>query len=285
MNLNFRFNPTTWENDVSYLVEHFKTYGFVIVRGAFKPSEMNVLKQAVDENEFMQTQFRQTQEKFRSGKYPSFDTIFVWQDTGGNDLFSKVSRSFKVFPLLQACFSDQPYVYHNKVALKYPNMPGFKYHQDYYYWYTMGCLYPDMATAYFAIDKSTEDNGCLKIIPKSHMLGRVDHVLYDNFSDSEADPVRQQLCIERFGEVYVELDPGDYILFHANTFHGSNANHTENSRIALLGCYNTKRNDPFIRTNPHPNFMEQETLYSDVVPADIDNQPDYKMTYAESSIS
>lgn len=283
INLDYKFNDKSWNNDIVGLVEHFQKYGFVVVREAFSKSEMNVLKDIIDKNDVMQNRFKQTQEKFKSGKYPSFESIFVWQDTSGTDVFSKISRSYKVFPLVAKCFDDLPYVYHNKAALKYPEMPGFKYHQDYFYWYTMGCLFSDMASAYFAIDKSNKENGCLKIVPQSHTLGRVDHVLYDNFSDSEVDPIRQELCIERFGEVHIELDPGDYVLFHANTFHGSEANLSDASRLSLLGCYNTKRNDPFIRSNPHPNYIEQHVLYDNVVEEDITNQPDYSMSYAEKS--
>jgi ectoine hydroxylase-related dioxygenase (phytanoyl-CoA dioxygenase family) len=158
-------------------------------------------------------------------------------------------------------------------------MPGFKYHQDYYYWYKLGCLYPDLATSYFAIDKSTKENGCLKIVPTTHELGRVEHNLYDGFSDSEVDPERQQLCIERFGEVYIELDIGDFVLFHANTFHGSNKNTSSSSRLALLGCYNTKRNNPIITNHPHPNFQVQGKIYDKICQSDIENQPDFTKNF------
>lgn len=35
--------------------------------------------------------------------------------------------------------------------------------QDYGYWYKDYFLTPDMVTAYFAIDKATVNNGCMKV--------------------------------------------------------------------------------------------------------------------------
>ena len=46
------------------------------------------------------------------------------------------------------------------------NLNVFLYHR---YWYKNGCLFPDMASAFIAIDKCDVENGCLKVnklIPK-----------------------------------------------------------------------------------------------------------------------
>ena len=40
---------------------------------------------------------------------------------------------------------------------------SFVWHQDYGYWYMNGCLYPDMGTAFIAIDRCDEENGCLQV--------------------------------------------------------------------------------------------------------------------------
>ena len=32
------------------------------------------------------------------------------------------------------------------------------------YWYQNGCLFPDMATVFIAIDKADVENGCLKVV-------------------------------------------------------------------------------------------------------------------------
>jgi len=40
-----------------------------------------------------------------------------------------------------------------------------------------GGLFPDLVSVFIAVDPCTRANGCLQVIPGSHRLGRIDHVL------------------------------------------------------------------------------------------------------------
>ena len=142
----------------------------------------------------------------------------------------------------------------------------------------MGNLYPDMAAAYIAVDKSNRQNGCLQIIEGSHKLGRIEHVFNNGVSDSGACPERLKAILDRLPEVYVELDIGDVVLFHSNTLHGSNDNDSPFSRIALIGTYNTKHNDPYI-VNSHPPYQAQTKIYDRINEADADNLPDFELDF------
>jgi ectoine hydroxylase len=259
--------------------DEFWERGFTVLRNVFTAGEADILRRAVTQNDHMERHWHKVQSKFESGKYPSFETIFVWNDTSGDDIFAKFTRSNKTLGVVSELFKDDAYVYHNKVALKYPGMPGFRHHQDYYYWYKMGCLYPDLATAYIAIDQATRSNGCLRFIEGSHKLGRLEHTLYDGVSDSGVDEDRLEAIRQRMPEVHVELEPGDVALFHCNMLHGSDANHSDQPRLALLGCYNTKHNDPFIRDHPHPNYVHQSLVREPVTEADVDRLPDFSLSY------
>lgn len=259
--------------------DEFWQRGFVIRRSVFTPAEMALLRRAVTTSDAMTGHSQRVQAKFMEGKYPSFETIFVWNDTSGDDIFAKITRSHKIMGLISTFFDDDVYVYHNKVALKYPNMPGFRYHQDYYYWYGMGCLYPDLATCFVAIDPATRSNGCLKLIEGSHRLGRMDHLLYDGVSDSGIDEARLAVVLRKMPERHIELAPGDCVIFHCNTLHGSDANMSNQSRLALLGCYNTRHNDPFIRSHEHPNFLRQSLVYDPVTESDLCRLPDFSLKY------
>jgi hypothetical protein len=261
--------------------DEFWERGFVVGRNVFTTQEIDVLRRAVAGSSQMDSLRSHAQAKFESGKYPSFETIFVWNDTSGDDIFAKFTRSHKTLGLVSQLFKDDAYVYHNKVALKYPGMPGFKYHQDYYYWYEMGCLYPDLATAFIAIDPASRSNGCLQLIEGSHKLGRLQHTLYDGVSDSGVDEERLAAIRERLPEVHVELDPGDVVIFHCNMLHGSDANLSDTPRLALLGCYNTKHNDPYVRNHQHPNYVHQSLVREPVTEADLDKLPDFTMKFEE----
>jgi ectoine hydroxylase-related dioxygenase (phytanoyl-CoA dioxygenase family) len=272
-----KLKPMALETDVA----GFWKRGYVILRGAFQPDEMAVMRKAVTSNVDMSRQVAQARAHSTGGRRPSFDTIFVWNDTAGDDLFAKATRSHKIIERLEAIFDDEVYVYHNKVALKYPGVVGFSYHQDYAYWYEMGNLWPDMATAFIAIDRATRANGCLKLLEGSHKLGRVTHTSRGP-SDSGADPKRLAFIQKALPEIAIELDVGDAVIFHANVLHASDDNRSTSSRMALLGCYNTKHNDPVWAAHGHPNYHPQTKIYDPITADDLTRLPAFKQEEEEA---
>ena len=256
-------------------VDSFWKRGFVIVRGVFTRAEMGVLKDIIATHADMQSFAQRAKERSAGETRPSFETIFVWNDTARHDAFAKATRSHKIFERLEAIFDDEVYVYHNKIALKYPGVVGFSHHQDYWYWYQMGCLYPDMAAAMIAVDRHTQENGCLRLVEGSHKLGRIEHVYRDGVSDSGVDPERLEQIRRHMPEVPIELEVGDVAIFHCNTIHSSADNHSKESRIGLLGCYNTKHNDPFKQAHGHPGWHRQGKIEEPITAADLGNLPDF----------
>lgn len=254
-------------------VEAFRNDGFVVVRRAFTRDEMGIVREVIRRHERMTAHAQRARERSAGTIRPSFETLFVWNDTAGFDVFSKATRSCKVIDRLEAYFEDEIYVYHNKVVLKYPGVVGFSYHQDYAYWYNMGNLYPDMASVFIAVDPATRENGCLRMVRGSHRLGRQDHVERVPGSDSGVDPERLEQVLKVFPEEVVELDPGDMILFHGNTLHASDDNRSATSRIALIGCYNTRHNSPYKPAGGHPAYHPQERIREPITARDLDNLP------------
>ena len=265
----------TSAHDLKREADAFWKRGFVVVRGVFAKEEMGVLKEIVSRHAGMRAHAARALERSAGATRPSFETVFVWNDTAGNDAFAKATRSHRIIDRLEAYFGDEVYVYHNKVALKYPGVVGFSHHQDYAYWYDMGNLYPDMATAFIAIDRATQANGCLKLIEGSHKLGRLNHVHRDGVSDSGVDVERLEQIVKVMPEVAIELDPGDIVIFHCNVLHASDDNHSDASRIGLLGCYNTRHNDPYKSAHGHPGYSPQVKLSDAITVADLHNLPDF----------
>jgi ectoine hydroxylase len=264
--------------DNSAAKNEFSTFweqGFIIVRNVFQPAEMQVLRDIIEANARMRAHANRDVVRSGGETRPSFETIFVWNDTFGDDAFAKATRSAKIIDRLENFFGDEVYVYHNKVALKYPGVIGFSYHQDYAYWYEMGNLFPDMATAFVAVDPATCENGCLRLLKGSHKLGRLNHVNYNGAADTGVDLERLSIIKNQFEEVPIELDCGDIVLFHCNMLHASDDNRSQKSRIALLGCYNTKHNNPYKAVGGHPGYQPSEKIRDPITPADAQRLPDF----------
>lgn len=257
----------------------FKRDGYVVIKGLLNQSEAIILKRAVDDCGPMQKLKCQAQERWATGQRAAFETIFVWNDVTGEDIFCKATRREDLFMRLKTVFDDDVYLYHNKVALKYPGVEGFRYHQDYFYWYNMGNIYPDMATAQIALDSCTTQNGCLKVIPGTHKLGRLNHTALEQSSDSGVDEERLREILKRFPVVDVELAVGDAVLFHANLLHGSGDNTSDKARVTLLGCYNTKHNNPYRTSSGHPYYSSQRPLRSEISESDLVLMPNFDLRF------
>jgi hypothetical protein len=101
-------------------------------------------------------------------------------------------------------------------------------------------------TVWTALDPSTVDNGCVKIIPGSHKWGLVNPENASGFLSSEQIEERTQHA----EHIDLELEAGEVVLLHNWLLHSSGTNHTDVSRRAFSTCYmhaatRSKRGQPF----------------------------------------
>ena len=84
----------------------------------------------------------------------------------------------------------EPYSSHTKILLKEPRTGGaWEWHQDFGYWYAQGINQPDkIVSAIVAVDENSRENGAMRILTRSHRLGRLDHGVYGG--QAGADPER-----------------------------------------------------------------------------------------------
>jgi ectoine hydroxylase len=175
-----------------------------------------------------------------------------------DNLYSAVVCSRRVVDNMETLLRDEVYHYHHKMMLKEPYVGGaWEWHQDYGYWYDFGCLYPNMASCFIAVDACTKENGCLQVIPRSHLVGRINHMKVGG--QTGADPERVEALLQRLPIEYVEMQPGDALFFHGNLLHRSDQNTSPNPRWSLICCYNTKSNDPY-KQSRHPNYSPLQRL-------------------------
>ncbi len=177
--------------------------------------------------------------------------LSLWNHPG-DTLYGMFARSASAVDSAEKLLGGEVYHYHSKMIMKDPRVGGaWAWHQDYGYWYQNGVLFPLLCSASIAVDPATRENGCMQVLPGSHELGRIDHVLTGE--QAGADPERVSEIRKRLEVVYVEMEPGDALFFHCNLLHRSDQNRSDHPRWSMICCYNAARNDPY-KESHHPRY-------------------------------
>jgi ectoine hydroxylase-related dioxygenase (phytanoyl-CoA dioxygenase family) len=107
------------------------------------------------------------------------------------------------------------------------------WHQDGSYW----PLEPmEVVTLWLAVDDSTPDNGCMRVIPGTHRIDLQQLIRRPDVRSvlsSEIDPS----LVDESQAVDVVLKAGDVSVHHPNIIHGSNANTSTQRRCGLTIRY------------------------------------------------
>ena len=120
--------------------------------------------------------------------------------------------------------------------VKKPRDPGFvSFHQD----TTYAGLEPfdGILNCWLALTPSRKENGCLRVVPRSHKLGQLDH---ENTA-SEANMLffgqTAKIEIDERDVVDMELEPGEMSLHHMAVVHGSQPNRSDTPRLGVVLRY------------------------------------------------
>lgn len=234
--------------------------GYVIVRGFFDAEEAMLLKRAMEQDPAIRSHF------YNRGDNDGGNTKMALWNHPGDSVYGMAARCLRMVDTMEDLLGGEVYHYHSKLTAKEPFEGGaWEWHQDYGYWYHNGCLFPLMASAMIALDRSTRENGCLQVLKGSHLLGRVEHRLLEG-EQMGADLQRVEEAQKHLETVYAEMDPGDVLLFHCNTLHRSDQNRSENRRWTMICCYNAARNDPYL-DHHHPRYTPLEKVPDDAIKA------------------
>jgi ectoine hydroxylase-related dioxygenase (phytanoyl-CoA dioxygenase family) len=117
-----------------------------------------------------------------------------------------------------------------------PAAEGYEtpWHQDGHYWPIRPLA---NCTVWVALEPSTAENGCLRVIPGSHAAQRLHEHLHEDRADLT---LQQRLAAGSFDEaaaVDIELQPGQMSLHDVYMIHGANANHSTQRRTGVALRY------------------------------------------------
>lgn len=128
-------------------------------------------------------------------------------------------------------------LWHDQIQYKIAGTGGVNmWHQDWPYWGVLNA--PHQVTAWIALDDVDVENGCMSMVPGSHVWGRNDAFL-QSLTGYDALPTKfQEHRVER---VYAPVGKGEVHFHHAMTWHGSHANQSNRPRRAIALHYMTEQ--------------------------------------------
>ena len=260
---------TVTESDVV----SFARDGYLVKRGFFGPDEMRALLRSFEVDAAIRTR------AFGVDDGQGGATEIALWNAPGEDSFGAVARGERLVRATEKLLGGEVYHYHSKITMKRPGAGGtWVWHQDYGYWYSNGCLTPDMLTVAIPLTPNNAANGCLNVLAGSHRMGRIDHGFVGH--QTGADPGRVAEAEKQLERVAFEAEPGDVMFFHSNTLHTSAPNHSGTDRHLLLIAYNTRANDPYIEHH-HPRYTPIDVLPDSEILARADRHDGESRTFLD----
>jgi ectoine hydroxylase-related dioxygenase (phytanoyl-CoA dioxygenase family) len=219
---------------------NYQRDGYVLVENLFSKVEVRRLLDEIESGDRVNTKQNNTVDsKGMNAK------LAIWHELG-NDIWANASTSPRIVNNIRILLGEEAAFFHGKVMLKEAKTGGaWEWHQDYGYWYNQGFLFPHMISAFVALDQANVQNGCLKVLKGSHMLGRLEHGIVG--SQTGADPSRIQQLENLFELVECEMTPGSVLFFHSNLLHSSGPNESDYHRRSFIICYNALHNPQLVK--------------------------------------
>ena len=140
--------------------------------------------------------------------------------------------SARLHAVLDALMGQGRVLLQEMALVKPPKVSGDKpWHQDAAYF--RGSDPNLMFGVWIALDPATRENGCMEVIPGSHLRGPAPHVPAEDINLCTIRPDLVRLA-ER---VALPMEPGDVLIFHSLIHHYTAANRSDQRRRALQFHY------------------------------------------------
>jgi len=153
----------------------------------------------------------------------------------GSRAFLDLARDPEIVELVRGVLGEDLILWGCHVFCK-PPAEGYEtpWHQDGHYWPIRPLA---NCTVWVALEESSRENGCLRVIPGSHAAKQLHEHLHEDRSDLT---LNQRLAAGSFDEasaVDIELQPGEMSLHDVFMIHGANANRSTKRRTGVALRY------------------------------------------------
>ncbi len=138
--------------------------------------------------------------------------------------------SDKIVQVLAVLLGPNPHLFNEQFVVKGPKTGAkFAWHQDGAY---VGFDHPAYISLWFALDDTTEENGCVRVLPRD--LSRQEHVDPHRLAEDKATQIGYD------GDnpgIAATCAAGSMVAFSSTTLHSSGGNTTDRARRAYLAQF------------------------------------------------
>ena len=143
-----------------------------------------------------------------------------------------IARNDTLLDIVETIIGKDILVWGSTFFIKEPRTESYvSWHQDMKYWGLSDMN--GQVSAWIALNKVNQANGCMQFLPKTHIGEMVDHK--DSFAKDNVLTRGQEAQFDYNPDdiVNIELDPGQASFHHGKLLHASQPNHSDDRRIGF----------------------------------------------------
>lgn len=230
----------------------FQSEGYLVVRGLVSQDEVDTLNAHTDailEGRIRVPGIDIPPEATMEERYKMWERLHM--PHRAMEIHERFMLHPRVIDVLEALIGPDVLALQTMLFFKQPGQAGQGYHQDAFYIPTQ----PDtLCGAWLALDKATEENGCLWMTVGSQhepiypdidgiskggtfALGDIPQIKNASNPDPEKNTLSKIAARYQGREVAVEAEPGDVVFFGGHVLHRSHTNISNRSRRAFVSHY------------------------------------------------
>ena len=221
----------------SDMQKQFMNDGFYVFRNMLEPKLIDTLRGITDE-----VLAQQEEAHFAQQRAPGSMVMIDWEMAYRYDVFAELIVHPKLLKGLTQLGFTAPKFGHGRIISKPPHSPRLFWHEDGRFWDDPVSYTPQPIQCflmYYLVD-TTPENGCLRVIPGSHLKR---HALHDQVPERHAEKLKTYADPDHIafqhaeGEIDVPLRAGDAVMGYGTLFHSAHANRTDRRRTGLTMWY------------------------------------------------
>jgi len=219
-------NRILYEYEGMVLLDDFRRLGYVVVGPVLSSRELRGLRAAY--NRVLAEEGAPTRRRRLTGNEYKGDVVVQVLDMHRRDeAFRRLLYKKALLDLAETFLGGPGVCLYRDQALFKPAWHGgtIRWHQDNHYW---NLDPPTAVSCWIALDEATPENGCLWVIPGSHVAGIVAYQMNDGEVEATTDEARA---------VPIPMPAGHALFHHCQTLHTTRPNRSARNRRAWVIHY------------------------------------------------